>query len=230
MHIGSANNPAPVEYTFTLKEIIPGADPNDGFPTALKVFERTTLSPNLIYGMTEPRLQVGKMYAWQVTAKSILKSGLLFRNNGKSQICTFYIGDQSGAFITSSQNAEQEEESRLVSRDCETFTTDFGTIFTTGYSPAPIAPADTVKVGWFNMIVQEATIGGDGYAGKGRIFVPMLKSEFTVNFTNLKAKPNTKRAYSGDFKAEGSVILSGANFDFGQLLYTDQSARLGQLF
>jgi hypothetical protein len=52
LHNGSGNSPAPVEYLFQLVQLQPGVDPNDGFDFSLKIMERTTMSPSLIYGPT----------------------------------------------------------------------------------------------------------------------------------------------------------------------------------
>ncbi|MEK7255690.1 MAG: hypothetical protein AAB316_13155, partial [Bacteroidota bacterium] len=99
LKLGSSNSPAPVEYFFELKEILPGANPNDAFDFSLSVFETTTMSPTLLYSQSEPQLEPGKIYAWRVTAKSALWAGLLFQNNGKSEVCSFtYTGSGGDPF------------------------------------------------------------------------------------------------------------------------------------
>ncbi|MBK8567558.1 MAG: hypothetical protein IPN76_30635 [Saprospiraceae bacterium] len=194
LHNGSGNSPAPVEYLFQLVQLQPGADPNDGFDFSLKIMERTTMSPSLIYGPTDPILQPGQVYAWRVQARNMLKPGLIFRNYGYSQICTFVYGNGFAPF-GGSQAAEDMEESRTAPQGCKVFDTGFGPIYTEGYTSAPIAAGDKVKIGWFEMTVEDATPNGSGYNGTGLVKIPMLNTSVPVVFTNLKAKPNTFRCY-----------------------------------
>ncbi|MBI1226059.1 MAG: choice-of-anchor D domain-containing protein [Bacteroidetes bacterium] len=195
LHSGSGNNPAPVEYLFQLVEIQPGVDPNDGFDFSLKILERITMSPSLIYGPTDPILQPGHIYAWRVQARNMLKPGLLFRNNGFSQVCTFIYGD---GFVMpgGEMAAEAAEEERVAPQGCEVFDTDFGPIFSQDYTPAAMQEGDTVKVGWFNLVVTNIFGYGDGANGFGFIKIPMLNAAVQVSFTGLKVKPNTNRCYA----------------------------------
>jgi hypothetical protein len=194
LHNGSGNSPAPVEYLFQLVQLQPGVDPNDGFDFSLKIMERTTMSPSLIYGPTDPILQPGQIYAWRVQARSMLKSGLIFRNYGYSLVCPFVYGEGYAPF-GGPQAAEQMEEDRVPPQGCEVFDTDFGPIFAQDYVPAVVAEGDTVKVGWFDLVVETAVDRGNGYDGQGAINVPMLNTPIMVHFRRLKVKPNTNRCY-----------------------------------
>jgi hypothetical protein len=222
MHIGSGNNPAPVEYVFKLVELLPGADPNDGFDFNFQVLEKTTMTPSLIYSPVDPPLFPGKTYAWRVQARNMLKPGLMFRNNGYSQVCTFSYysnggsnpndpwggggfpggGSPSGGGgatgLGGSTGAEQQEEIRVPPQGCEVFNTDFGPIFSDNYTPAPLVEGDVVKLGYFEMTVSDATASGEGYSGTGFVLIPMLNTKVEVAFTDLKAKPNTLRCYAAE--------------------------------
>ncbi|MCC6724874.1 MAG: hypothetical protein IT258_10215, partial [Saprospiraceae bacterium] len=194
LHSGSGNSPAPVEYLFQLVQLQPGIDPNDGFDFSLKIMERTTMSPSLIYGPTDPILQPGQVYAWRVQARNMLKPGLIFRNYGFSAICTFIYGD-GFALPGGEMAAEVAEEDRVPPQGCEVFDTDFGPIYTEDYTPAAVQEGDTIKVGWFDLVVQFATSQGNGYRGRGTVKIPMLNAPLMVDFRNLKVKPNSNRCY-----------------------------------
>ena len=180
LHNGSGNSPAPVEYLFQLVELQPGVHTNDGFDFSLKIMERTTMSPSLIYRPTDPILQPGHVYAWRVTARNMLKPGYIFENYGKSLVCTFIYGD--GFAPLGGQQAAEDIEGRTPPQGCEVFDTDFGSIFTQDYTPAPLAKGDVVKIGWFDMIVADATPSGSGFNGSGFVKMPMLKTSVPVRF------------------------------------------------
>lgn len=216
LHLGSGNNPAPVEYLFQLVELQPGVDPNDGFDFSLKILDRKTMSPSLIYGPTEPLLQPGHSYAWRVQARNMLKPGLMFRNGGFSAICSFVYGDGFPPFI-SSQAAEDMEEARVCPQGCEVFNTDFGPIFTQDYTTAVVEVGDTIKIGWFDMIVKKAVQRGSGYSGYGFVKIPMLNALVQVNFSDLKVKANTNRCYEA--ASIEAVSQSAMYYDFKQGWY-----------
>ena len=202
MHIGSANSPAPVEYKFELKEIMPGLDPNDAFDFSLSIYETSTFSPSLIYTHSEPILEPGKTYGWRITAKSSVWAGWLFQNDGKSAVCSFTCTNNDGSNLLGNNGlvSEQNEEIRVPPLGCEVFNTDFGPVQSSGQAPIPLANGDKVKIGYFEMEVNDATPSPEGYSGTGSILVPMLNTKVNVTFTDLKVKPST-RAYEA-----GSVI------------------------
>ena len=82
----------PENYEST--QMLPG-NPNDAILTSNTIFELTTQSTSLIYGIAEPALVPGRSYAFQVRAKSIvgIEELDLFKNNGYSQVHSFTFGD-----------------------------------------------------------------------------------------------------------------------------------------
>lgn len=78
-----------VEYTFKLIQLMENQDPQITMDavSAMVFFEQKTFVSTFVYGLESPPLQVGKKYAWRVTAKTT--EGELIKNNGKSAVCTF---------------------------------------------------------------------------------------------------------------------------------------------
>lgn len=116
-HTGSPNSAFSTEYEFKMVEIWPkGRNPNDAIRTSNTIFETTTQSTSLIYGIAEPTLVPGRSYAFQVRAKSIV--GIdeldLFKNNGFSQVHSFTFGDPcnvpKNVRITSSATSKLKAE------------------------------------------------------------------------------------------------------------------------
>lgn len=99
-HTGSPNSAFTTEYDFRLVEIWPeGRNPDDAIRTSNSIYETTTQSTTLVYGIAEPALIPGRSYAFRVRAKSIV--GIdemdLFKNNGYSQTVMFTYGDECKA-------------------------------------------------------------------------------------------------------------------------------------
>lgn len=92
-HMGNPNAARNVEYEFTLVELIPAdRNPNDAILSSIPVYRTTTTATQLVYGITEPALVLGRKYAWRVQAKE--RSGLnLFKNRGFSEVFVFQYGD-----------------------------------------------------------------------------------------------------------------------------------------
>lgn len=79
------------EYTLKIVELLPNQDPNQAFLSATvpAFFERTvTAQTSILYGPTDPPLESGKSYAWQVIA-SDGELNTPFLNNGRSEVCWF---------------------------------------------------------------------------------------------------------------------------------------------
>src|SRR5690606_38837709 len=73
MHLGSGNNPGAVEYTFEMVQLPDGVmNANDAFESTLKVYTANTMATSLLYSQAEPVLEPQKIYAWRVTARSVL--------------------------------------------------------------------------------------------------------------------------------------------------------------
>jgi len=92
-HINVSN----VEYEFSLVEIWDtNIDPQAIFLSSPPIYQITTQTTTLLYGLSEPQLLEGKRYAWRVKAQAL--DGIdeigLFKNNGYSEIFSFtYQGE-----------------------------------------------------------------------------------------------------------------------------------------
>ena len=84
-------SPATTEYTLKIIELFPNQDPNQAFLSATTppFYEKSVFSQtSILYGPTDPLLEDGKSYAWQVIAKDDeLKTP--FQNDGRSEVCWF---------------------------------------------------------------------------------------------------------------------------------------------
>ena len=99
-HTGRPNANFQTEYDFRLVEIWPDdRDPNDAMQSSIPLYETTTASTMLVYGMAEPLLIPGRRYAWQVRARSLVNGEALtmFNNQGNSEVRSFRWGDACGA-------------------------------------------------------------------------------------------------------------------------------------
>ncbi len=183
MHIGSPNNPGPVEYTFELVELPMGVmNANDGFASALRVYSTKTMATSFIYTQGEPTLEPNKYYAWRVTATSVMyPTSKLFQNDGKGEVSVFvlYDGDEPGGDVNPFDKASP--------RGCSVYETSYGPVSKADNEAMIAAPNQNVKVGYFNMKITEA-FGSQqqGYSGKGLIEYPMLRSVLEVEFKNIK--------------------------------------------
>ena len=95
-HTGRPNANFQTEYDFRLVEIWPDdRDPNDAMQSSIPLYETTTASTMLVYGMAEPLLIPGRRYAWQVRARSLVNGEALtmFNNQGNSEVRSFRWGD-----------------------------------------------------------------------------------------------------------------------------------------
>jgi hypothetical protein len=85
------------DYILTVVEMNnPNANPYDAFRSATTpVFFRKNVTGNsYVYGPADPRLEVGKKYAFAV---QVAKDFFDFRNNGQSDICWFTYGPDTSA-------------------------------------------------------------------------------------------------------------------------------------
>ncbi len=199
-HLGLPNTPMLVEYEFTLAELLPGiVDPNDGFRSAIQIFQTTITTPTLIYGETSPPLQNGKTYAWRIRVKDQQGSNL-FDNAGYSQICSFvYLEDQT---LTSSD---------IATSSCTPFNTQFRLPQNAGFTGELIDHGDIIKLGFFDLEVLQAFNTGNGYMGMGQVYVSFLKAYVKVIFEGVKVNKN-RRAYEvGEAKAVGDLVFINSN-------------------
>ncbi len=83
--------PTTMEYTLKMVELLPNQDPNQAFlsSTVPAFLERSVFTQtSILYGPTDPPLEAGKSYAWQVIAKEGEPNTPIL-NGGKSEVCWF---------------------------------------------------------------------------------------------------------------------------------------------
>jgi hypothetical protein len=84
-------DPSTIKYTLKMVELLPNQDPNQAFlaSTIPAFFEKTVFTQTtILYGPTDPPLESGKSYAWQVMASDD-EINTPFLNNGRSEVCWF---------------------------------------------------------------------------------------------------------------------------------------------
>jgi hypothetical protein len=96
-HSASPNAARNVEYRFSLVQLVPqNRNPNDAILSSLPIYQTTTRSTQLVYGIAEPALELGARYAWRVQA--VEAEGLdLFKNQGFSEVYAFTYGSPCAA-------------------------------------------------------------------------------------------------------------------------------------
>ncbi|UII27632.1 fibronectin type III domain-containing protein [Fulvivirga maritima] len=95
-HTGSPNSAFSTAYDFELVELWPeGRDPNNAIQSTPPIYETTTYSTSLVYGIAEPPLVPGRRYAFRVRARAIngIEPMDLFKNDGYSEVYSFIYGD-----------------------------------------------------------------------------------------------------------------------------------------
>lgn len=215
MHLGSPNSPGAVEYEFELVQLPQGTfNANDVFDSALKVYKTKSFSAALIYTQAEPRLEPNKVYAWRVRASSVMHpTSRLFQNDGLSQICTFilYDGDKPTDDINPVNNPSP--------KGCEVFSTEYGAVDKSEPVSASIIEGDVVKVGFFNMKIQNAVGGPSGYSGNGWVEYPMLRSKIPVTFSGIKVNKGQRVFESERIEAvvSASCALTDAQLKADQI-------------
>lgn len=183
MHLGSGNNPGPVEYLFEIVELPIGVmNANDVFESALRIYSSRTTATSLVYSPGEPVLEPNKYYAWRVTATSIMyPTSTLFQNDGRSEVSMFvlYDGEAPAGEINPFDNPSP--------RGCSVYETAYGPVAKADNEPMIAAPNQTVKLGYFSMKITEVSGSQQvGYSGKGLVEYPMLRSTLEVEFRNIK--------------------------------------------
>ena len=207
-HIGLPNAPAVVEYEFTLVELLPGiGDPNDGFDHAIQIYQTTTMVPSLLYMEGEPLLEKNKTYAWRVQAKDMM-GGSVFVNNGFSKVCTFSM--------------EEQKVDRDIVETCEVTKTTAEPVSNTPFQ-GQLVSGDELKLGFFDLVINEATSSGEAYSGKGMVYVPFLKAQVGVDFTDIKVNGNQQVFEVGTVRAGFEKVPNVNELDLS-------AARLGNTF
>ncbi len=109
-------SPATVEYTMKIIELLPGQDPNQAFlaSTVPSFFEKSVFTQtSILYGPTDPPLENGKSYAWQVIAKDD-ELNTQFVNEGRSEVCWFAWKPNDPSIIPITTTVVQQKKPSLT--------------------------------------------------------------------------------------------------------------------
>lgn len=176
-------------YDFYLVKVPPGQNPNDAINNAEvrrvgnPFVERDLASPFFTYGVAEPPLTDG-LYAWRVIARDPDRR-VVFQNDGRSEFCTFTVKtgiltDLGKAVGTEIVKTQQPPKTVVTKRIPATLA--LAKVANPGISSCQdVSPptdrqavqgnyvGQTVKIGRFDLTIDDATFQNDTYAGKGRV-------------------------------------------------------------
>jgi TANFOR domain-containing protein len=97
-----ASAPATTQYALKIVEVTPPLSADDAINSGRVHFERPMLATTLYaYGPADPPFEVGRTYAWRVTASDPGRS-VTFRNNGRSEVFQFTYGSPAGLSLSAS--------------------------------------------------------------------------------------------------------------------------------
>ena len=193
-----------VEYEILMVEMEPQeSDPNQAVLAATDppFFSTVVQSNSFLYGPDAPALEIGRRYAWRVTARARQGSpALLFKNDGRSVACSFTW--QQG------QGGGDEEEEEDVEID-EQYADDCAVL---NCAPQPLAtgPAanksykvgDEIQIGYFIMeITSLSNSEASALSGEGVIDAPVFHTRLRATFQNLQVNAEN-RVFAG--KAYGA--------------------------
>lgn len=196
---------AQLRYDFYLLKVPDGQNPNDAMDNAIKFnvgnpfTEKDIVSTSLNYTQAEPELSLGK-YVWRVVAKD-QRGEAVFQNDGQSQICTFEV-EAPLALPVPPAPPRQAQVPLIGASTCKD--TELPADKTAIY-PQEELVGKALKLGKFELKVDEISKNGNGYDGNGRVFWNSIPIK--VVFTNI----NFNAAYeifSGDAQADNT------NYDF----------------
>ncbi len=204
-------NPINIEYELTMVELLKGQNANQALDAATEpiFFRKTVAVSTYMYSQIDPKLQIGKKYAWRVRAKPKSGKNANFKNNGISAACTFNyelglaIGGDGGGNPKGNPkgdpNLPNDENACFAS--CDVAEPQNKSIY------SPIIN-DIVSIGKFAMTIK--TINGSN--GTGEVAIPFLKTKVLVDFSNLQV--NTDLQAFGTTKAvariEGNNLIDQA--------------------
>lgn len=181
--------PSNVKYELTVVEVYPeNLNANQAVQSATEpVFFRKIVNQNLyVYQLSDPKLEVGKTYAWRVRVLPKAGKKLNFKNNGYSVACKFkYVANQNN----------QEEEENNPPEDFEVCDGPCEIEAPTNKNPYTPKVGDDIYIGKFTMKI--STI--NGASGTGVIKIPFLNVNVAVNFKNLQV--NTEKQAFGTSEA-----------------------------
>ncbi len=204
--VGNTNG-ARLTYDFYLVKVPPGQNPNDAINNAIDrrvgnpFIERDLTTTFFNYGIAEPPLTEGQ-YAWRVVAHDPDRR-TVFQNQGRSEYCTFTarngptlpITDQAKNAVLAQTNPVQKPVILPVPMKVTN-------LMPPGFSPCNDIPApgdkvavagdykgQTVKIGKFDLTIDDITAVGDAYSGKGRVRwngVPVRVSFTTIQVNSAR--------------------------------------------
>lgn len=216
-----------VEYILKIVEIYPqNADPNQAIQAANipPLFEKVVRTNSYVYTLADPKLEVGKIYAFRVTARMNTASRqarraapLNFRNNGNSSVCTFTFGaapadaasveeitlTHEGFMRPQTVNVDPRDvltipaaQSNMAPdpEDSQACVADCSVSDPVNHSTKNIGPGDEVQIGKFKLTVAS----GNNTSGTGTVRVNFLNTLVNVRFTNLLV--NTDNQVFGNSK------------------------------
>ncbi|QCX40669.1 hypothetical protein FF125_20310 [Aureibaculum algae] len=179
-------NVSNVEYEFSLVEIHDNVmSPDAIFVSSPPIYQTTTQTTMLLYGLAEPQLLEGTRYAWRVQAKA--KTGVdeigMFKNNGYSEIFSFtYQGECIAPTFLSVEE---------VTTTTATFKWQ-GSFENTQY-----------KIGY------RKAIDNDGNSGTQNSFTWFESTTSSEEFTVIDLEPDTLYEWRiGGFCADGTLSFS----------------------
>lgn len=172
---------AQLEYDFYLVKVPDGQNPNDAIDNAINrnvgnpfvQKDLTTITYN--YSQADPKLDDGQ-YVWRVVAKDARPDDqkIYFQNDGKSEFCTFRIGEEPSEVREVAGVTKCKDASPVADK-------------------APVATSpmgQTIKLGKFDLTVTNAIKRGTGtWSGTGKIAwnsvpIKVIFSGLTFNAAN----------------------------------------------
>ncbi|MEA5259200.1 hypothetical protein VB264_15495 [Arcicella aquatica] len=190
-----------IRYDFYLLKVPDGQNPNDAMDNAIKFnvgnpfTEKDIISTSLNYTQAEPELMVGK-YVWRIVAKD--QSGeAVFQNDGQSQICTFDV-EAPPAIPALPPPPRQAQVALVGASSCKD--TQLPDDKTAIY-PNEELVGKKLKLGKFDLSIDEISKKGDGYDGNGRVFWNSIPIK--VVFTNINFNA-AYQIFSGDAQADNT--------------------------
>ncbi|QJD77263.1 hypothetical protein [Spirosoma rhododendri] len=226
---------ARLTYDFYLVKVPPGQNPNDAINNAIDrrvgnpFIERDLTTTSFNYGVAEPPLTEGD-YAWRVIARDP-DGRTVFQNQGRSNYCTFTTRNAAAPPVAPAAAvlAQQPAKPKLPTGPMRTMMA-----VAPGVSPCVdvTAPADnapvagnyqnqTVKIGKFDLTIDDIAADGGGYTGKGRIRwngVPVRVSFTTIQINAAKQViAGYANGIDDAFREPGVDLASGNLSDLSNL-------------
>ncbi|GEM_PF-4321143 len=226
---------ARLTYDFYLVKVPPGQNPNDAINNAIDrrvgnpFIERDLTTTSFNYGVAEPPLTEGD-YAWRVIAHDP-DGRTVFQNQGRSNYCTFTTRNAATPPVIDRTPAlvQTPAKPKLPTGPMRTMMA-----VAPGVSPCTdvTAPADnvpvagnyqnqTVKIGKFDLTIDDIAADGGGYTGKGRIRwngVPVRVSFTTIQVNAAKQViAGSANGIDDAFREPGVDLTSGNLSDLSNL-------------